>query len=71
MYSPPPPPAPPPAGAPAAQQVQGPAMGLLITGIIGVLLNLIGLAMNVLGAGMSGLQNMGAAAAPPTATCNT
>jgi len=62
MYSPPPPPAPPmpPAGgAGASQQVQGPAMGLMITGIIGVILNLIGLAMNALGAGMSGLQNLG------------
>jgi hypothetical protein len=62
MYSPPPPPtAPPmpPVGAPASQQVQGPAMGLLITAIIGILLNLIGLAVNALGMGMSGLENIG------------
>jgi len=59
MYSPPPPPAPPTAGPPASQQVQGPAMGLMITAIIGILLNLLSLGMNVLGAGMSGLGNMG------------
>ena len=61
MYSPPPPPIvpPPTSGAGAAQQVQGPALGLLITGIIGIVLNLISLAMNALGAGMSGLSGMG------------
>ena len=62
MYSPPPPPiAPPPptSGAGAAQQVQGPALGLLITAGIAVLFGLLGLVLNVLGVGMSGLQNLG------------
>ena len=61
MYSPPPPPPiapPPPPAAPPVQQVQGPALGLMITAIIGVLLGLLSLGMNVLGVGMSGLQNM-------------
>jgi hypothetical protein len=74
MYPPPPPspPSPPPppynpppmggapmGGPPAAQAVQGPAMGLMITGVIGLLLGLLGLLMNVLGLGMSGMESMG------------
>src|ERR1044072_3997062 len=61
MYSPPPPPpiAPPPSGPGAAQQVQGPALGLLITAGIAILFSLLGLVMNLLGVGMSGLQNLG------------
>jgi hypothetical protein len=61
MYSPPPPPMapPPPPAVSASQQVQGPAMGLMITAIIGILFALLSLAMNALGVGMSGLQNLG------------
>ena len=62
LYSPPPPPppiAPPPSGAGALQQVQGPAIGLLVTAIIGVCLGLFGLVGNIFGVGMSGLQNLG------------
>src|ERR1044072_8224113 len=61
MSSPPPPPpiAPPPSGPGAAQQVQGPALGLLITAGIAILFSLLGLVMNLLGVGMSGLQNLG------------
>jgi hypothetical protein len=59
--SPPPPPytPPPPAGPGAAQQVQGPAIGLIVTGAIGLLFAVLGLLMNVLGMGMSGLQDLG------------
>jgi len=66
MYSPPPPPIappPPPMGAGAAQQVQGPAIGLLVVGALGVLAQLIGLAANIFGVGMSGLQDMGGGSA--------
>jgi uncharacterized membrane protein YhaH (DUF805 family) len=61
LYSPPPPPpiAPPPAGGGALQQVQGPAIGLLVTAIIGIVLGLFSLLGNVFGIGMSGLQNIG------------
>ena len=71
MYPPPPPSPPPPpynpppmggapmGGPPAAQQVQGPAMGLLITGVIGVVLGALSLLMNLLGMGMSGLEGLG------------
>jgi hypothetical protein len=66
MYSPPPPPAPPPmppmGGAPAAQQVQGPAIALLVVGILGVLAQIAGLLMNALGVGMGALGNMGGGA---------
>lgn len=66
MYSPPPPPAPPPAaGPPASQQVQGPAMGLMITAVIGGLLNLLSLGVNVLGMGGSALSNMGGGGGGP------
>lgn len=60
--SPPPPPSappPPPAGPHAANQVQGPSVGLLVTAVIGVLFAVIGLLMNALGMGMSGLQDLG------------
>lgn len=52
--SPPPPPSapPPPAGPPAASQVQGPAIGLLITAVIGGIWALITIVANVLGMGM-------------------
>ena len=70
MYPPPPPSPPPPpynpppmGGAPgspgAAQQVQGPAMGLLITGVIGLIFGALGLLMNLLGIGMSGMESLG------------
>jgi len=64
MYSPPPPPpiAPPPAGPGAAQQVQGPALGLLITAGIAILFSLLGLVLNLFGIGMSGLSNLGGGA---------
>ena len=62
MYSPPPPPAPPPpptvGGAGAAQQVQGPAMGLIVVGALGVIWQLISLAANIFGVGMAGLGNI-------------
>ena len=60
MYSPPPPPpiAPPPVGPGAAQQVQGPAMGLLITAGVGILFNLLGLVLRMLGMGMGALSNL-------------
>ena len=66
MYSPPPPPpiAPPPVGPGAAQQVQGPALGLLITAGIAILFSILGLVMNLLGVGMSGLQNLGGGSGP-------
>jgi hypothetical protein len=59
--SPPPPPytPPPPAGPVATQQVQGPALGLMITGVIGILFAILGLLMNLLGFGMAGLQDLG------------
>jgi hypothetical protein len=46
-------------GAGAAQQVQGPAIGLLVVGGLAVLGQLISLAANIFGTGMAGLQNMG------------
>lgn len=59
----PPPPSPPPPGAPppatsAAQQVQGPAIGLIITAVIGGLWAIFGLLGNALGMGMAGLESM-------------
>src|SRR4029079_4028767 len=64
MYSPPPPPpiSPPPTGPAAAQQVQGPALGLLITAGIAILFSLLGLVLNLFGIGMSGLSNLGGSA---------
>lgn len=56
--SPPPPGAPPPAANPA-QQVQGPAIGLLITAVIGILFALFGLLANLMGFGMAGLDQFG------------
>jgi hypothetical protein len=60
-YPPPPPSMPPPSmgSGMAAQQVQGPAMGLMITAIIGLVFGLLGLVMNIAGVGMTGLGNMG------------
>jgi hypothetical protein len=52
------PPLPPPS-ANASAQVSGPAMGLLIAGIIGGLWTCVSLLMNVLGTGMSSLPGMG------------
>ena len=64
MYPPPPPPGAPPPMAPmgsagAAQQVQGPALGLMITAGIGLLFGLIGLAANALGLGAGALSSLG------------
>ena len=65
MYPPPPPSMPPPpmGGAMAAQQVQGPAMGLLVTAGLALLFTVLGLVMNIAGVGMSGLSGMGGSAA--------
>lgn len=61
--TPPPPPPPPPivpvAARPAREQVNGPAMGLMITAGIGGLFQVAGLAMNVLGVSMSTLPGAG------------
>ena len=58
--TPPPPPSapPPPAGPPASQQVQGPAIGLIVTGVIGGLFAILSILANVLGMGMAGLDSM-------------
>jgi hypothetical protein len=63
MYPPPPPssmppPMPPMGGPSAAQQVQGPAIGLLVAGALGVVGALISLLMNILGTGMSAMPGM-------------
>lgn len=59
----PPPPSPPPPGAPppatnAAQQVQGPAVGLIVTAVIGGLWAIFSLLANALGMGMAGLDSL-------------
>lgn len=56
--SPPPPPSapPPPAGSPAASQVQGPAIGLIVTAVIGGLWAIFSLLGNILGMGMASLD---------------
>jgi hypothetical protein len=61
MYSPPPPPAPPmtPAGPGAAAQIQGPAIGLLVAGGLGICGALLGLLGNLFGVGMGSLSSMG------------
>jgi hypothetical protein len=63
MYPPPPPPSmpppmPPPGGGNAAQMVQGPSIGLLVTGALGILGALLSLVMNLLGTGMSAMPGM-------------
>lgn len=53
------PPPPPPSGPPpvnARQQVEGPAIGLIVTAALGVLLALFSLLSNLVGFGMSGLS---------------
>jgi hypothetical protein len=66
MYSPPPPPpVPPPVGPPASQQVQTPALALMIVAGIGAAFGLLSLVMNVAGVGMSGLSSMGGTAGGP------
>lgn len=61
--SPPPPPytPPPPAGPGAAQQVQGPAIGLIVTAVIGLLLGLLNLLSTLVGFSMpySDMGDMG------------
>ena len=52
MTPPPPTAPPPPVGPPAASQVQGPAIGLIITAVIGGIWALITIIGNVLGMGM-------------------
>ncbi len=51
-----PPPIPPSANADSV--VQGPAIGLIVTGGIGILFGSLGLLMNVLGVGMAGMSDM-------------
>lgn len=54
--SPPPPPytpPPPPAGPGATQQVQGPAIGLIVTAVVGGLFAIVSLIGNLLGMGMA------------------
>jgi hypothetical protein len=65
MYPPPPPSMPPPpmGGAMASQQVQGPAMGLMITAGLALLFTVLGLVMNIAGVGMGSLGAMGGGAA--------
>jgi hypothetical protein len=64
MYPPPPPPgmAPPPMGpvgsANAAAQVAGPATGLMIAAVVGIIWALISLCMHFLGMGMGALNNL-------------
>jgi hypothetical protein len=60
MYPPPPPSMPPPpmGGAMASQQVQGPAMGLLVTAGLALLFTVLGLVMNIAGVGMGSLGSM-------------
>ena len=63
-YPPPPPPTSPPPppvtpAAPPATQVQGPALGLMITAAIGICLGLLSLAGHLFGMGMGSLQNFG------------
>jgi hypothetical protein len=61
----PPPPSPPPPGAPpppvtnAAQQVQGPAIGLIVTAAVGILFSLFGLLANLLGFRMASMEDFG------------
>lgn len=59
--SPPPPPSapPPPVGPSAAGQVQGPAIGLIVTAVIGGLFAVVGLLLNAMGMSMSSLENLG------------
>jgi hypothetical protein len=65
MYPPPPPSMPPPpmGGAMASQQVQGPAMGLMITAGLALLFTVLGLVMNIAGVGMGSLGGMGGGSA--------
>lgn len=58
--SPPPPPSqPPPTGGPgASQQIQGPAIGLIVTAVVGGLWSVFSLLANLLGMGMAGLDSM-------------
>lgn len=59
--SPPPPPSqpPPPTGGPgAAQQIQGPAIGLLVTAVVGGLWAVFSVLANILGLGMAGLDSV-------------
>lgn len=60
-----PPPPPPPSGPPqrpalgpaeAASRVQGPAIALIVTAVLGGIFALMGLAANILGMGLSGIE---------------
>lgn len=57
-YQPPPPP-PTGGGAGARQQVQGPALGIIIVAALGILLALVSVIFNLLGVGMSGMPDLG------------
>lgn len=54
-YAAPPPPG---GGGAALQKIQGPAVGLIVTGALGLLMSLVSFVMNLLGAGMSGLSGL-------------
>lgn len=60
--SPPPPPStpPPPAGPSPRQQVQGPAIGLIVTAVVGGLWAIFSLLGNILGMGMMSLDRYAA-----------
>lgn len=60
-YTPPPPsaPPPPPAVADPRAQVQGPAIGLIITAVVGAIWALFSLLSHVLGFGLAGLDTFG------------
>jgi hypothetical protein len=59
MSQPMPPPPQPPAGVPPSQQVQGPAIGLMVAGGLGVLISLLSLLANLVGFGTAGMPGMG------------
>lgn len=54
-YAAPPPPG---GGGAALQKIQGPAVGLIVTGALGLLMSLVSFVMNLLGTGMSGLSGL-------------
>jgi len=54
---PPPPPTGPTPTVNARQQVEGPAIGLIITGAVGILLEAASLLLNLIGVGASGLSS--------------
>ncbi len=57
--TPPPPAPPPPPAVNPLQQVQGPAIGLVITGVLGLLLALFRMLGSLFGVGLANFRNMG------------